>query len=198
MTRYEYFFNVHQISTSFSGAHGFWTSLWLVDGKIKIIVFVCFYEITFWFWKPFSNPLHRTYSGYFTLRQWECKQEAALDTENCSGSRLWYCNGENRPIAENQSRKSTNGKEEELDRNLKILNGICLLHDPLYSLHMHLKGVYSEKLGFESANVDLLIRGLEPCRSMLFSFLNLQFSCKKVISFFAQYSKILMGFLDSQ
>jgi len=84
-----------------------------------------------------ENLLVTLFKGYLTLRQWECKQEAALDPEKCCGIQLWYYNGENRPIAENQRRKSTNGKEEELDKNVKILNDICLLHNPLYSLHMH-------------------------------------------------------------
>jgi hypothetical protein len=58
---------------------------------------------------PSSNLLQRPYSGDF--------DPAAYVPEYCAGS--W----KNRPIADKQRRKSTNSREEKLDRNSEAVSG---------------------------------------------------------------------------
>jgi len=57
------------------------------------------------------------------LWPWECIQEAACDTENCSESRLWCVHRKNQPMAEKQRRKSTSGREENLEKNSAAASG---------------------------------------------------------------------------
>ncbi len=49
-------------------------------------------------------------------------QEAACDPECCAGSWQWCVNWKNRPKAEKQRRKSTNSREEKLDRNSEAVS----------------------------------------------------------------------------